>query len=118
MDLITLSIVLSALAFIILVIFLVVTLVLLAKSLKRTDRLIENSNEVAKNLGDKLHAFDPLFGHVSKVGEIVEERAEESVREFEDEHARRHAEVAVSALEFVEWGLIGLSLVMKLRKKK
>jgi len=97
---ITISVVLAAIAFVVLVIFASISLVRLSKLLKNSD--------------DKLHVFDPLFGKVSKVGRVVEQKVEEDMEEKE----ARHAELTLSALEFVEWGLLGLGLFMKLRRKK
>src|SRR5262245_31360776 len=108
---ITASIVLAAMAFVVLVIFLVLTLLSVTKSLRRTEGLIDHSNEIAKNVNQKLHALDPFFNHVSEASQIVAKRecCEERVQEKEK---RENMEVAASVLEFVEWGLMGAALVM------
>lgn len=114
---ITISIVLAAIAFVVLVVFLVMTLLSVTKSLKRTERLIDNSNEIAKNVNEKLHVLDPFFNRVSEVGEIVEKKAC-CVERMDEEKKDKNMELAASVFEFVEWGLLGAALVMKLRRKK
>lgn len=122
---ITISIALASIAFLILVIFLVIALVSLTKSLKRTEKLIENSNDIAKNLSQKLHTFDSFFNQFTKANRIVEKKGEsplnlsEELLEGVDEEKRgERAEVAASILGFIEWGLVGLALIMKTRKNK
>ena len=120
---IVISIALATIAFLILVVFLVMTLLALIKSLKKTEKLVEQSNDIARNVNEKLHVLDPLFNGVRRVNRIVEKQIEEPLHFAEEveercEHKREErVEVAASILEFVEWGLVGLALVMKARKK-
>lgn len=108
---IAISIGIVALAFLALVVFLVVTLL----SLRRT----------IVNLDNKIHAFDPLFRIVNKTGEVIERKTnhiaqlsheiEESAIEAERHHKDR---ILNTAMEVAEWTLVGVALWQKIRERK
>jgi|GEM_PF-6160272 len=117
--LIPLSVALAALAFIVLVVFLVIALVRLSRSLKRTEYLIEESNEIARNVNHKIHAFDPLFDQFSELSHRIERKAEDFDEWDDDEEDNGHQEklqMAAVGLELLELGLVGWSLVKKMRR--
>ncbi|NGX60826.1 MAG: hypothetical protein K940chlam9_00298 [Chlamydiae bacterium] len=109
--LIAVSIGIVALAFLALVIYLIVTLVSLRKTIDATN--------------EKIHTFDPLFRTVDRVGEAIEKRTG-SVRqlseEVEEEEYRgrrsRKSRTIDTALEVAEWALVGLAIWNKMKERR
>lgn len=85
------SIAVIALAFLALVIFLILTLVSLRKSLQLTNetledlhlqvndlteettKILKSSNDIVTNIYDKMKAFDPLFQSIHNVSDTIED---------------------------------------------
>lgn len=115
---IALSIGIVALMFVLLVIFLVITLVSLCRTLK-------TANSICADLEAKVHSFDPLFNVVHHMGDAVEKRTG-SVRQLADEVNQSAAQakeqktnsILNTALEVAEWTLIGLALWKKVKERR
>lgn len=111
------SVAVVAIAFVVLVIFLIRVLLELKVSLK-------NTNAIVVDVEKKLHSFDPLFNAVNSISSAVERQAA-CVKHCADElsqEAMSHREHKVEktthrVLEVVEWALVGVALLQKLRKK-
>lgn len=105
--LLTLSVVLAAIAFTALVIFVIVMLLSMRK--------------MVNDLDQKVHSLDPLFRIVSRAGGVMEKRTERTLYE-----AERRAEEDLSprqggtntVLEVAEWALVGLALWQKIKERK
>jgi uncharacterized protein YoxC len=109
--LIAISVLLIALAFVVLAIFIIVTLL----SLKR----------VVTDLDDKVRAFDPIFRVVNQAGSIIEKKADKiqhALDETGDDICRKCEQRREShfnvAMEVAEWAIIGLSLWQKFKERK
>lgn len=106
-----------ALTFIVLVVFTVMMLISMRRTLKST-------TEVCDDLNDKFHSLDPLFRMAHGVGSKIEntrcmrgltDEIEESIYE---ERIHRSEENTNTTLEVAEWALIGLSLWNKIKKRR
>lgn len=110
--LIGISVAVIAIAFLILVIFLVKVLLELKKSLN-------NTNAIVLDVEKKLHSFDPLFKTISNVTYALEKQADSSLKHLAENEERdpKFQRTANTVLEFAEWGLVGIALLQKLRKR-
>ena len=114
---IAISIGIVALVFVLLVIFLVITLISLRRTLKTV-------NSICMDLEEKVHAFDPLFNVVSGVGQAVEktscmQQLSEEVNRSSNRVKKQKSEgVLNTTLEVVEWGLIGLALWQEIKDRR
>jgi len=110
--LIAISVGVIAIAFVILVIYVILALL----SMKR----------MVNDLDQKVHALDPLFRVVSKAGNVIEKKTdielaaveEAMLREREPPPPPRRNGAVNAALEVAEWALVGFSLFQKIREKR
>ncbi|MFZ0564603.1 MAG: hypothetical protein WAM28_00170 [Chlamydiales bacterium] len=107
-----------ALMFLLLVVFLIITLVSVCRTLKTTQ-------SICADIESKIHAFDPLFHVVSGVGQAVEKRAcnvQQLAEDVDKSCARDKSQktegILNTALEVVEWGLIGVSLLKRIKDRR
>lgn len=109
--LITLSVVIVALAFVALAVFIIKTLLSL--------------RQMVNDLDQKVHDFDPLFRVVNQAGMVIERKAQK-VQEFSEEfeeslnrkkHARRENQ-SNTAMDVAELAVIGLSLWQKIQERR
>lgn len=109
-----LSIAVVALAFAALVVFLILTLNTVRVSLKETDKLIRDTNQVVVDIERKIHSFDPIFKQVSKFGHSIEHAAET----VEIQKQEKVDKTVNTLMEVVEWGVLGASLWKKFMDKR
>lgn len=114
-----------AIAFVVLVIFVVGVLIDLRRSLQQTTLLIQETNNVVADVERKLHAFDPVFRAVDTLSEtlqkqansakyVAEEISEVSQREVRDVKISKHTQ---TVLEVAEWAMLGFALWKKIKKR-
>lgn len=113
---IAISIGVIALAFTALVIFLIVNLVSLNKTLKST-------NVICRDLEIKIHAFDPYIRLASGFGESLEKNVRKTGEYLEEKSAvpirNERVERAVdTSLDVAEWVMVGLSLIKKFKDRR
>jgi|GEM_PF-5020931 len=107
--LIAISVVIIALAFTALIVFVIMTLLSL--------------RQMVNDLDEKVRTFDPLFRVVNKAGLAIEKKASkikqlsEDVEEEEPGELQRNRPVN-TAMEVAEWAMIGMALWQKIREKK
>lgn len=109
---IEISIAVIALAFVILVIYLVITLNSAHKTLKQVDRtllefhheirgLTQTTHKVAENVLQKAQSLDPIFNSLHEVGAVAEKRAQNyrlSALQEKTDSIEQIAELAVIGL--------------------
>lgn len=105
------SIGVAALAFLLLVIFLAITLM--------------NVSKTVRDLDEKVRSLDPYFRLANKVGEAIEKRAycARQLREELDEEYEEHVETLTktrvnTAMEIAEWALVGWALLKKCKERR
>lgn len=138
---IDLSIALIALAFVILVVYLIIALRSLNRTLQQVNetlgetrqkiddmttesvKLLRNTNEISGNLHQKLESLDPLFKVVSLVGNQAVNTVE-SFKSQKKEASEDEEELVSSSksqnrvLEIVEWVAVGVNLLLSLKKRR
>lgn len=112
---ITLSIAVVALAFVAGVIFMILVLISLKKTLQTT-------NELTADLKEKVDTFDPIFRVVSHLNEAIERKTDQLSREVDhvERELKSHERPTRlnTALEIAEWSLIGLSMWKKIKERR
>lgn len=115
---IAISVAVVALMFVLLVICVVILLASVCRTLKTTQA-------ICTDLEKKVHVFDPLFNVVSGVGQAVKKRAcnvQQLAEEMDESYAREKQQktegILNTALEVVEWSLIGVSLWRRIKERK
>ncbi len=123
--LIGISVILVACAFIALVIFLIIFLRSLRKTLLHTNQLLKDSDEVVRGVERKLHAVDPLFKAVADMGSILEKHtccikhhAEANLEKELEQKYEKVNERANIVTDVIEWSLLGVSLWQKFKEKR
>lgn len=111
---IAISVGVAVLAFVVLVVFLCITLFSLRKTLNTSDALLEETKDVVDDLQVKIHAFDSLFRAVSNVGGVVEKKVTKAAEEVEEREDRR-ANLVTDALEFA---ILGVTLWQKIKERR
>ncbi len=126
-----------ALAFVLLTIYLIITLVSVRKTLNKTNRvlsnldllliavnpetakLLSNSNELLSDIVDKSEKLDPLFDSVSNLGKALEKNTRSCCatslceEEREDEYGCRHR-----SEDWLELATAGLMLWQKIKRRR
>lgn len=105
--LVAISIGLIAVAFVVLVVFVILALV----SMRKTVDDVEH----------KLHSLDPLFRVVSRAGNVMEKQAEKKLADVEAEIRAESLQTrtgTTTAMEVAEWALIGLALWQKIKERR
>lgn len=109
--LIAISILIIALAFVALAIFVIVTLLSL--------------RQMVNDLDQKVRAFDPIFRVVNQAGQALERKAakvEQLSEEIEESVCRKYEHkregVVNTAMEVAEWAIIGMSLWQKIQERR
>lgn len=116
--LIGIGVLIIALAFVVLVIYLAVALLRLKGTLEATQMLLEETQE-------KVHQLAPLFTVVEELGEIVEKHTS-SLKNVSSctcdsccgRQERKMEEKAHVALDFLDWALVGVSIWQKFRERR
>ena len=117
---IEISVAVIAFAFVVLVIYLVITLIGVRKTLKNVDRtllefhheirgLTQTTNKVAENILFKAQSLDPLFNSLHEVGTVAEKKAE-------NYRLSAVADRNESIEQVVQIAAIGLNLWQKFKK--
>lgn len=107
--LLSISAIIVAVAFVVLVIYVIIALL----SMKR----------MVNDIDQKIHSFDPLFRVLNKAGNVIEKKTDQELADVEEalyrerEPPRRNTGVN-SAIEVAEWALIGLSLWQKIKERR
>lgn len=111
---ISVSIAVAVLAFVILVVFLCITLFSVRKTLATSDALLEETKDIVDDLQHKIHAFDSLFRAVSNVGGAVEKKVTVATEALEERETSR-TNLVTDALEFA---LLGVTLWQKIKERR
>jgi uncharacterized protein YoxC len=102
------SVLVIAIAFVILVIFVILALV----SIKR----------MTNDINQKVHAFDPIFRVVSKAGDVIEKKTDKQIADMEaavsEERELRRSGGVNTAMEVAEWAMVGLALWQKIKERR
>lgn len=85
-----------------------------------TVRLLENSNEIAESVQDKLTDFDPLFESISNVGMAFQNltgslSSEKTLKFFRSEKKKDWQDIAGDLIKLATWGVLAWQ---KLKKEK
>jgi uncharacterized protein YoxC len=110
--LIAVSIGIIAIAFVVLVIYVILALLSMKKMVNDFDQ--------------KVHSFDPLFRILTKAGTVIEKKTDKELAEVEEEMLRERAAPQPAhkrngmhaAIEVAEWALVGLTLWQKIRERR
>jgi uncharacterized protein YoxC len=134
-------VVIATLVFIVIGIYLVMTLKTLIESLKHlnaslsklenridpisteTIRLLENSNEIAESLQDKLSDLDPLMGSISNVGESLQSMTSSfsssaTPFKFFQTQTKKKREWQDTVGDLIELATLGVSAWQKFKKEQ
>jgi len=101
--LVAVSIGMIAIAFVVLIIFVILALLAMRRMVMDIDQ--------------KVHSFDPLFRVVSKAGSVIERKAAKA-KQFSEDVEPRGGSGINTAMEVAEWAMIGLALWQKIREKR
>lgn len=95
-----------AIAFVVLVVYVIL-------ALKTTQSML-------RDLDLKIHSFDPLFRIVSKAGLVIEKKATQELEDVEEALAKepRRSTSVNTAMDVAEWALIGVSLWQKIKERR
>jgi uncharacterized protein YoxC len=105
MWLIAISAGIVAIAFVLLVIYVI--------------RALLTIKSMMNDLDQKVHSFDPLFRVLNRAGSVIEKKADRRLSEAEElaEREPYKRSGVHTAMEVAEWALVGVSLWQKLRSR-
>lgn len=103
------SIIICSVAFVVLVIYLVRTLISLRSTLESLNRQLNATTEISYDVQGKLKNLDSLFNAFSLFGATIEEKAAKC-QICQSKGKEKTAEL-------VEWVVLGLDLWQKMRRK-
>lgn len=131
------SVAVIALAFVILVVFVIIVLNGLRETLttvhselkilsKETESAVRNANVLAEDVQGKMKCLDPIFQSISNVGEIAEGKTcawknasyqkQHQFREALDENLNEQGPNE-KIVDVIQWALEGVNLWQKLKKR-
>lgn len=105
------SIAIAVLIFAILVFFIVKTLLILQRTLKRVDVLLFDIELKSKHL-------DSLTRSLSNIGEICENETDRLKEAYAERTTRQRCEAVYATSDWAEWLVLSLNLGAKLLKKR